>query len=208
MSCDKEANIYNLIAYMRKEWPIMQKITITRLLVMLFVLTLLVSGCAKKAEQDENTEGMTQTKTEEVQEETAAVEETSVVDNSAYDAAAAARAAEREAAEGLVRINFDFDQYVLTDEAKSTLVGNAGLLRAAPAIKVLIEGHCDERGSDEYNLALGEKRALATKNYLVSLGVAADRLNIISYGEEKPLDTAHTKEAWAKNRRADFKVQR
>ncbi|MCK4502787.1 MAG: OmpA family protein, partial [Desulfuromonadales bacterium] len=94
------------------------------------------------------------------------------------------------------------------DAAKSILVSNAGLLRAAPAVKVLIEGHCDERGSDEYNLALGEKRALATKNYLVSLGVAADRMNVISYGEEMPIDSAQTKEAWAKNRRANFKVKR
>ncbi len=186
----------------------MQKITITRLVVMLFVLTLLASGCAKKAVQEEGTNDTT-TQTQEVQEQQPAdVSDTSVVDNSAYDAAAAARAAERAASQGLVQIHFDFDQYVLTDDAKSTLVGNAGLLRAAPAVKVLIEGHCDERGSDEYNLALGEKRALATKNYLVSLGVAAERLAIISYGEEKPVDPAHTKEAWAKNRRADFKVKR
>jgi len=186
----------------------MQKLTITRLVVMLFVLTLLASGCAKKAVPEEGNNDTT-TQTQEVQEQQpASVSDTNVVDNSAYDAAAAARAAERAASQGLVQIHFDFDQYVLTDGAKSTLVGNAGLLRAAPAVKVLIEGHCDERGSDEYNLALGEKRALATKNYLVSLGVAADRLTIISYGEEKPVDVAHTKEAWAKNRRADFKVKR
>jgi len=185
----------------------MQKLTITRLVVMLFVLTLLASGCAKKAVQEEGNNDATQT--QDVQEQQPAdVSDTNVVDNSAYDAAAAARAAERAASQGLVQIHFDFDQYVLTDEAKSTLVSNGGLLRAAPAVKVLIEGHCDERGSDEYNLALGEKRALATKNYLVSLGVDADRMTIISYGEEKPVDAAHTKEAWAKNRRADFKVKR
>ncbi len=101
-----------------------------------------------------------------------AVTETAATETSKYDAEEAARAAERAAASGLERIFFDFDQYVLTETAKATLVNNAGLLRAAPAIKILIEGHCDERGSDEYNLALGEKRALATKNYLVSLGVA------------------------------------
>ncbi len=190
----------------------MQKITITRLVVMLFVLTLLASGCAKKAVPEENNEAMTQT--EQVQDvpvvqetESEAVTETAV-DNSAYDAAAAARAAERAAAQGLEKIHFDFDQYVLTDEAKNILVNDAGLLRAAPAVKILIEGHCDERGSDEYNLALGEKRALATKNYLVSLGVAADRMTVISYGEEKPIDPEHNKAAWAKNRRAEFKIQR
>lgn len=178
----------------------------TRLLVMLFVLTLLVAGCAKKpvAEEaviDEPTEVAV---VEEVQ--PAVVEEVQI------DEAAAARDAARAAAEaastGLVRIYFDFDQYVLTDTAKSGLANNAKLLKAAPSVRVKVEGHCDERGSDEYNLALGEKRALATKNYLVSLGVAASRLSIISYGEELPLDPAKTEAAWAKNRRAEFKVQR
>ena len=183
----------------------MLKSNITRLVVMLFALTLLASGCAKKPVAEQPAEP---TQVEVTQEQPAAVTEQAVTDTSAYDAAAAARAAERAAAKGLERIHFDFDQYVLTDSAKSTLVSNAGLLRAAPAIKVLIEGHCDERGSDEYNLALGDKRALATKDYLVTLGVAADRMSIISYGEEMPIDSAHTKEAWAKNRRANFKVKR
>lgn len=195
----------------------MQKSTITRLVVMLFVLTLFVSGCAKKpvAEETAMTEQPTQVVVQ--QQQPAAVAEQSVTDEaskaatdaaSQYNAEEAARAAERAAASGLQRIHFDFDQYVLTEDAKATLVNNAGLLRAAPAIKILIEGHCDERGSDEYNLALGEKRALATKNYLVSLGVAAERMSVISYGEEMPLDPANTKDAWAKNRRADFKIKR
>ncbi|MEA3545531.1 MAG: peptidoglycan-associated lipoprotein Pal [Thermodesulfobacteriota bacterium] len=185
----------------------MQKLTITRLVVMLFVLTLLASGCAKKPAADDSAITGT-TAVEMEQQQPAGVTDQSVVDNSAYNAAAAARAAERAAAKGLEPIHFDFDQYVLTDTAKSILVSNAGLLRAAAAIKVLIEGHCDERGSDEYNLALGEKRALATKTYLVSLGVTADRMSTISYGEEMPIDSARTKEAWAKNRRANFKVKR
>ena len=185
----------------------MQKLTITGL-VILFALSLLVSGCAKKPAGDTN--GMTETTQVEMQQEQpAGVMDKEVVDTTPmYDAAAVARAAESAAAKGLERIHFDFDQYVLTDSAKSILVSNAGLLRAAAAIKVLIEGHCDERGSDEYNLALGEKRALATKTYLVSLGVAAERMSVISYGEEMPIDSARTKEAWAKNRRANFKVKR
>lgn len=190
----------------------MQKITITRLVVMLFVLTLFVSGCAKKpvAEEPAMTEQPTQVEVQ--QQQPAAVAEQDVTDEasaaSQFDAEEAARAAERAAASGLQRVFFDFDQYVLTEDAKTALVNNAGLLRAAPAINIVIEGHCDERGSDEYNLALGEKRALATKNYLVSLGVAAERMSVISYGEEMPLDAARTKEAWAKNRRADFKIKR
>ena len=190
----------------------MQKITVTRLVVMLFALTLLASGCAKKPVAEETTMTEQPAQVEIQQQQPAGVVEQQVSDSSAgqmaADAEAAARAAERAAASGLARIHFDFDQYVLTDDAKQTLVNNAGLLKAAPAVKIMIEGHCDERGSDEYNLALGEKRALATKNYLVSLGVEADRMSIISYGEEMPLDPARTNEAWAKNRRADFKIKR
>jgi len=107
----------------------------------------------------------------------------------------------------LDRIFFDFDSFILTQTSRDTLSRNADyLLKKQPNARVLIEGHCDERGSDEYNLALGEKRARATRDYLVTLGVAANRLSVISYGEEKPLDPAHTDEAWAKNRRAEFLI--
>jgi len=181
----------------------MQKLTLTGLMLLL-ALSLLVSGCAKKPAADSSASGET-TQVAIEQQQPASISDQAA---GSYDAAAAAEAAEREAAKGLVRIHFDFDRYDLTAAAKSILVSNAGLLRAAPALKILIEGHCDERGSDEYNLALGEKRALATKNYLVSLGVAESRMSIISYGEEMPLDSASTKEAWAKNRRANFKVKR
>ena len=189
----------------------MLKSTITRLVVMLFVLTLLASGCAKKPATEEP--ATSEQTTQMDQQQPAAVDEQAVTDtadtaDTGYDAEAAARNAERAAAKGLETIHFDFDQYVLTDDSKSILVNNAGLLRSAPAVKILIEGHCDERGSDEYNLALGEKRALATKNYLVSLGVGAERMSVISYGEEMPFDSAHNKAAWAKNRRANFKVKR
>ncbi|SEA70729.1 peptidoglycan-associated lipoprotein [Desulfuromusa kysingii] len=186
----------------------MTKSTITRLVVMLFALTLLASGCAKKPVAEEP--AMMEAPAVEMQQEApAVVVEESVTEMApAYDAAAVAKAAELAAAKGLEMIHFDFDQYTLTEAAKATLVSNAGLLRAAPKVNVLIEGHCDERGSDEYNLALGEKRALATKNYLVSLGVSVGQLNVISYGEEMPIDPAHNVDAWAKNRRAAFKVKR
>jgi len=182
---------------------------ISRLLVTLLVLTFLAAGCAKTPVAEEATMVEQPTVTEVKEEPVAMVEEK--VDETAARASAAAAeadAAARNAVNSLMRIHFDFDQYVLTDGAKATLARNADLLKSAPSVKVQIEGHCDERGSDEYNLALGEKRALATKNYLASMGVAADRMNIISYGEEIPLDPAHTDAAWAKNRRADFKAQR
>ena len=107
---------------------------------------------------------------------------------------------------GLQRIHFDFDQFTLSDEARMVLGQNAEYLKANSGLQVVIEGHCDERGSDEYNLALGESRALAAKNYLISLGVGAQRLSVISYGEEKPLDSRKTEDAWAMNRRAEFKA--
>ncbi|PLX74568.1 MAG: peptidoglycan-associated lipoprotein [Desulfuromonas sp.] len=116
--------------------------------------------------------------------------------------------ATHEAAAGLQRIHFDFDQFVLSDEARTILDQNAQYLRANASTNVVIEGHCDERGSDEYNLALGESRAIAAKNYLNSLGISGSRISVISYGEEKPLDQAANEEAWAMNRRAEFKAVR
>lgn len=107
---------------------------------------------------------------------------------------------------GMERINFDFDQFTLSSEARSILGNNAKYLQANSGTNVVIEGHCDERGSDEYNLALGESRALAAKSYLVSLGVSAKRLSVISYGEEKPLSKGAGESAWAQNRRAEFKA--
>jgi peptidoglycan-associated lipoprotein len=120
---------------------------------------------------------------------------------------AAADAAAREA-RGLQRIFFDFDQYVLTPQAREILAGNAAYLKANPEVSVRIEGHCDERGSDEYNLSLGERRAQSAQKYLISLGIDSSRLDVISYGEEKPLDPGNNEEAWAKNRRAEFVVTR
>jgi len=106
----------------------------------------------------------------------------------------------------LDRIYFDFDSYILSQSASVTLKKNAELLLKNTQLKVQIEGHCDERGSDEYNLALGEKRARHAMDYLVLLGVPAGRLNIVSYGKEKPADPGHDEAAWAKNRRAEFVI--
>jgi peptidoglycan-associated lipoprotein len=101
-------------------------------------------------------------------------------------------------------VHFDYDKSDLSDDAKSTLVNNAKWLEAHPNQKVTIEGHCDERGSTEYNLALGERRAKSVRDYLVGLGLDHARLAIISYGESMPLDPGHNEAAWAKNRRAHF----
>ena len=98
--------------------------------------------------------------------------------------------------------HFDFDKYDIRPKDVAILRENAALLKKYPKVKIQIEGHCDERGTVEYNLALGERRATSTKNYLVSLGISADRLSTISYGKERPLDPGHNEEAWTKNRRA------
>jgi len=99
-------------------------------------------------------------------------------------------------------IHFDFDKYDIRPEDVAILKENADLLKKYQKVKIQIEGHCDERGTSEYNLALGERRANSTKNYLMTLGVSPERISTISYGEEKPLDPGHSEEAWAKNRRA------
>jgi peptidoglycan-associated lipoprotein len=104
-------------------------------------------------------------------------------------------------------IHFEFDQYTLTDEARRTLDTLAAALRAQPSFGVLIEGHADERGTLEYNLALGANRAQAARDYLVSLGIDASRVDTVSYGEERPLDAGHDELAWALNRRATFVVR-
>jgi len=106
------------------------------------------------------------------------------------------------------KIYFDYDKYDLKADARDGLNRKAAWLNANPGLSVLVEGHCDERGTNEYNLALGERRAKAAYNFLVTLGVPADRLSVISYGEEMPAELGQNEEAWAKNRRDEFKVQR
>ncbi len=103
-------------------------------------------------------------------------------------------------------IFFDFDKYDIQPGDAEILKGNSALLKKFPNVKIQIEGHCDERGTNEYNLALGERRANSTKKYLTSLGVTADRVSTISYGEEKAMDPGHNEEAWTKNRRAHFVI--
>jgi peptidoglycan-associated lipoprotein len=105
---------------------------------------------------------------------------------------------------GLRSVNFDYDSSTLTSGTRKALAENAEWVKTNPKVTVQVEGHCDSRGSVEYNLALGERRAKAVKNYLVSLGIDSKRLTIISYGEEKPIATGDSEDAYAKNRRANF----
>lgn len=101
-------------------------------------------------------------------------------------------------------LHFDFDRSLLTPESETRLRKLADALGAHRTVEVKISGHCDERGTEEYNLALGQQRAGAAKRYLVGLGIESNRIDIISYGKERPLDPRHTEEAWAANRRDEF----
>jgi len=104
----------------------------------------------------------------------------------------------------LDRIHFALDSYLLEQPARATLQENAQYLAEKGPVPVRVEGHCDERGSAEYNLALGERRAQSAADYLQDLGIASERLQVVSYGEERPLDQSHSEMAWASNRRAEF----
>lgn len=106
----------------------------------------------------------------------------------------------------LVDIHFGYDSAALSAEARETLERNAAWLSRYPGVRILIEGHCDERGTVEYNLALGEGRARAAQDYLARLGIAADRMQIISYGKEFPIDPGHDESAWRRNRRGHLEI--
>jgi len=101
---------------------------------------------------------------------------------------------------------FDFDSYTLREDARGALDANAKLLRDNPTVNITIEGHADERGTAEYNLALGERRAQAARDYLTAAGIPSARIQIISYGKERPFDPGHDESAWSQNRRAHTTV--
>jgi len=176
----------------------MKKISTSYPMILVLLCTLLAAGCAKKPTPAPLAVEEPPAKVEVAKEEPAPVE--------TAPAAQQPVAKEVVPVADLERVHFAFDQFALSAEAREVLAANAVLLQTSPGLRVTIEGHCDSRGSDEYNLALGERRAKAARDYLVSLGVAADRLDTISYGEEQPIDPAGDEQAWAKNRRAEFKA--
>jgi len=105
-------------------------------------------------------------------------------------------------------IHFDYDSPALTETARAILDRHAAWIKSHPGVRIAVEGHCDERGTVEYNLALGDQRARAARDYLVNLGVASERLTAMSFGKERPLDPSSNEAAWAKNRRGHFAVSR
>jgi peptidoglycan-associated lipoprotein len=186
-----------------------------KIVATLLAVALLAGGCAKK--ELVRTEEPASAVTSPVAKESrpASPAETPVSTPAVPDSAttatdlgsAAADAAKAGQQQGLLEtVYFDYDSFLLSQPSRDALNRNGQLLLRKVSGKVRIEGHCDERGSDEYNLALGEKRAQATRNYLVSLGVPAERLSTISYGKERPAVQGSTEEAWARNRRVEFVV--
>jgi peptidoglycan-associated lipoprotein len=105
-------------------------------------------------------------------------------------------------------VYFDYDSYTLSPDAQAALQFNSETLKRAPQFAVVSEGHCDERGTAEYNLALGDRRARAVVDYLITLGLPANRFSVVSYGSELPEDPAHNEQAWSKNRRVYLRVSR
>ena len=173
------------------------------ILVLILCFGLILIGCPKKTVVKEEpsvkkeeevakreAEGTKEAKAKEQFEKSLVAEKTPGVEGEVFESSL------------LKDIHFDFDKYDIRPGDASILNENAALLKKYPNVKIQIEGHCDERGTVEYNLALGERRANSAKNYLVSLGISPARISTISYGKEKPLDPGHNEEAWAKNRRA------
>jgi len=127
--------------------------------------------------------------------------------SSSLDALQRGESTATPASSPLKDVYFDFDRYDLRADSREILKANSAWLKANPSAQVQIEGHCDERGTTEYNVALGSRRAESVKDYLVTLGTSTDRLSTISYGEEVPVCREHTEECWQKNRRVRFVVQ-
>jgi peptidoglycan-associated lipoprotein len=172
------------------------KIRNSLLLVIIVSLSMLALwGCPKKAEV---------TAAPEAQKEAApeAKEEQKPVTEEAKPEVKEERAA--PVAAGLQPVYFDFDRSFIRDDARSVMKANAEWLKANPNAKVRIEGNCDERGTKEYNQALGQRRASSAKKYLTDLGIAAKRISLISYGKEKPVCSEQSEECWQKNRRDDL----
>lgn len=182
--------------------------------IMLAMLLALGVSCAKKQVTME-TQEMAADESQQAAEDEAArreAEEARLREQRAREArqredASSMSEAARKAAFEDEDIHFDFDKYVLTPQAMMILDDKAAYLREHSGVRVLVEGHADERGSNEYNLALGDRRANSAKNYLVKSGVAASRITTISYGEEQPLCRQQNESCWSRNRRGAFNVR-
>jgi peptidoglycan-associated lipoprotein len=175
------------------------------MVVALGVVAMMAAGCAKDevVKKDEPVVPQQTVKQAEPVTPVEPVKEAAKVESAQQEGGAA----KASAAVALENVYFDFDKSDLRQDARDALSKNAeALLKQVADAKIQVAGHCDERGSDEYNLALGERRAKSVAKYLETLGVKADRISTISYGKEKPAVNGHDEAAWSKNRRAEFVV--
>ena len=189
--------------------PEKKSILVTLAVVLLFGFSL--ADCSRKPSEPGPGEQMTQTEAPDtgakVEGYTSPAEEVSPSEEPRAMVPESAREMAAFDVSDLTDVFFALDRAALTSEGRDKLANNARLLKAASGVKIVVEGHCDERGTNEYNLGLGERRASEVKNYLVSLGVSAARIKTISYGEEKPFAAEHNETAWKQNRRAHFGLQ-
>ena len=184
-----------------------QKIFVTLFLVAIICAFVLPAGCAKKAVmKEEPTMGKEAAVEKQAPAKAAEAAPAKGPEEQEVDEAAMAAALADKEASQFVDIHFAFDRFDLRPDARKVLDMHAKWLKAHPEFRVRMEGNCDERGTVEYNMALGQRRAASAMKYLVDLGVGKNRLSTISYGKERPLDPGHNEEAWAKNRRDLFSV--
>jgi peptidoglycan-associated lipoprotein len=189
----------------------MKRTTVVLLMLILVLSIFALYGCPKSADVSSAPESQPQ-KVEKTPEAAAAEAAKAAEEKKAAEEAAAKAAAEEAAAReraakeaaGLKAIYFDFDKSFVRDDAKTVMKANAAWLKANPKAKVRIEGNCDERGTIEYNQALGQRRAASAKKYLTDLGISGKRISLISYGKEKPVCKESTEDCWQQNRRADL----
>jgi peptidoglycan-associated lipoprotein len=200
-------------------------------IILCFCIGIVLTGCAKKAMTKQEpgiSEQQTEAAAAERERERARLEAEKATREKELrereEAARKAAEAEKELEKSLVAkkypgiegevfeskllkdVYFEFDRYDIRPEAAPLLKENAALLMKYPKMKIQVEGHCDERGTSEYNLSLGERRADSVMKYLFSLGISRDRISTISFGEERPFDSSHTEEGWSKNRRAHIVI--
>jgi peptidoglycan-associated lipoprotein len=174
-------------------------------IVSLFAMLFLITACETTPEDSGATDSSGSTDSSSSSSSSSSSVTTESVDTTAVDSGAAM--APDPGTQGDLELNvgdrifFDYDKSVITAAAEKTLKRQAGWMKQYPSVSITVEGHCDERGTREYNLALGERRATAVKNFLVALGVDSNRIATISYGKERPDALGHNKAAWAQNRR-------
>ncbi len=170
--------------------------------VILLLGVFVLWGCPKKAEVTSAPEAQ-----KEAPAEAQKVEPAPTPEAAKPEAKEEVREQAPAAAAGLQPVYFDFDKSFIRDDAKAVMKANAEWLKVNPKVKIKIEGNCDERGTKEYNQALGQRRATSAKKYLTDMGVSGNRISLISYGKEKPVCNQSTEECWQKNRRDDLVAQ-